>query len=116
VNIEELFADTVEVQLDYRNSIVIYTYRNPTAEEWLQYQQRSANFKIAGKELKGTPDSLGARSWLHDKLRTRVEAVLPDGEQAGVRQEIEDRFPPFVKDHAIVGFLSQVQLRENQGN
>jgi hypothetical protein len=47
--------------------------------------------------------------WLHEKMRVKVEVVID-----GARQEVEDKFPPLVKDQAVLGYLSQVQASEDE--
>lgn len=110
MDLSKLFDPHTEVKFDYRGVPIVYTYRDPSAPEWLEYQRRSANFKIIKKSVTASEDAVGARLWLHDKIFVKAEAV--DGD---TRTLLDRPLPANINDQAIMAYLTQSNFND-EGN
>lgn len=109
LNIKDLFDPKTEVRIIFRDQTLIYTFRHPQSEEWLEYNRRSSSFHVRKRKLTGTEESASARFWLLGKIREKVE--VQNGTE---RILVEDLtlIPPNVEDQAILAYLGQVEVEE----
>jgi len=69
----------IRVEREGVEYILKHIVREPTAEEWKEFQRRSWRTVIRGRKLDLEDISFSARNWLYDKICLRVEGYCDKG-------------------------------------
>jgi hypothetical protein len=119
MNLDELFPDTTEVLITFKGKPTWHVFREPTNEEDLEYQKRlgKTQFRRRGKNVdqEQSDQSAGAFLWLYETIIEKV--LVKNGDGSRVELSLEERkrhIKPRVKREAIAGFLTDVQVNEEE--
>ncbi len=112
MDLSQLTEDT-EYAYKIKDLTLIFTLRNPTSREDLEYRRRSAKVSVKNGKLESSDVAIDAPLWLMDQICTKVECQngKPEDRREMNKEEIA-KIPSWTRRRVITQHLVELEGEE----
>jgi hypothetical protein len=106
-------TDDTECAIKLRDLTLIFTLRNPTSRDDLEYRRRSAKVSVKNGKIESSDVALDAPLWLLEQICTKVECHngTPEDRREMSKEEIA-KIPSLTRRRVITQYLLELEGEE----
>jgi hypothetical protein len=107
----------LEVDQDGRQHLLVHVLRQPTTDDWIEFDKNSSEYKLKGRKSRFETKVLKARVVLYNKLIKSVEGYWDEELDKPLTTEIPDwkeKIPALHKSE-IINEFGEVSVVEGEG-